>query len=349
MLGIVIGHGWHDDTEKVRVPDGMQLDFFTREDTPMLMSNLLALLRAGELGIPMDSAPAGKEIPNYSYGAFTDEQLARAMQLNHVDPLSTPVEFVPGDTNLCTDLATCPANGPHICTGLLGEAARNGHTHVQFLACRINTEDPRDATHELMNEHGDADTTVDDQYAVWVRSFLGLRPVEQDTAWEDLDYETQVHLAADGEMIDWARCYHARAEMRATDPTGAAAIVAALDDPTKLRLFRDYPDYRHLLADTVQLSQAEQTWITQDFLPQDFQTQVALWISFGEDQQLRYLADPRIADWAGAYRVWDYFQLGMEAEYLADLIRQLDATNRTRLRGEDDLVAHMGPHANALN
>lgn len=84
-------------------------------------------------------------------------------------------------------------------------------------ACRINPDDPRDATHELMGDHGEPDTTVDDRFTVWVRSFLGLTPAEQDKAWEDLDDETRVHLAADGEMIDWARCHDARAAMRAAD------------------------------------------------------------------------------------------------------------------------------------
>ncbi len=163
--------------------------------------------------------------------------------------------------------------------------------------------------------------------------------------WTD---ETRVHLAADGEMIDRATCHEARAAMRAADPAEAAGIVAALDAPVKLRLFRDYPDYRHLLADNVALTDEEQDWITRHFLPQDFTTQVALWLSFGEEQQLRYLASPEVVNWTAAYRAWDYFQLGMEAEYLADLIRQLDETNRARLRGEADLVAHMGTHATAL-
>jgi hypothetical protein len=350
MQSIVIGHGWHDGTEKVLVPDGMQLDFFTREDSPMLMTNLLALLRAGELGIPLDGASGGQEVPNYSYDAFTDEQLARAMQLDHTDPIEAEVYFIPAATNLCTDLANCPALGPHACDGLLGVAAQNGYTHLQLLTCRVNTDDPQPATHELMGDHGEPDTTVDDQFVVWVRSFLGLSPAEQDTAWEDLDHETQVHLADDGEMIDWARCYEARAAMRAAaDPTEAAAIAAALDAPVKLRLFRDYPDYRHLLADNVELSAEELDWINQQFLPQDFLTQVALWISFGEEQQLRYLAHPQMVNWTAAYHAWDYFQLGMEAEYLADVIQHLDDANRARLRSQDDLVAHMGAHAGVLN
>lgn len=350
MQGIVIGHGWHDGGEKVLVPDGVQLDFFTNEDAPLMMTNLLALLRAGELGIPLDSAPGGQEIPNYSYGAFTDEQLARAMQLDHTDPVATPTYFVPEETKLCTDLANCPALGPHTCDGLLGYAAQHGYTHLQLLTCRVNTDAPQPAPHELMGEHGEPDTTVDDQFTVWVRSFLGLSPAEQDKAWEDLDYETQVHLAADGEMIEWAQCYEARAAMRAaSDPSEAAGIVAALDAPVKLRLFRDYLDYRHLLTDNVELSQEETDWIVQEFLPQDFLTQIALWMSFKDEQQMRYLAHPEVVNWTAAYRVWDYFKLGMEAEYLADLIRQLDDSNRTRLRSQEDLVAHMGAHADVLN
>jgi hypothetical protein len=47
----------------------------------------------------------------------------------------------------------------------------------------------------------------------------------------------------------------------AADPTEAAVIAAALDAPVKLRLFRDYPDYRHLLVDNVELSAEELDWI----------------------------------------------------------------------------------------
>ena len=72
-------------------------------------------------------------------------------------------------------------------------------------------------------------------------------------------------------------------------------------------------------------------------------------MSFKDEQQMRYLAHPEVVNWTAAYRVWDYFKLGMEAEYLADLIRQLDDSNRTRLRSQEDLVAHMGAHADVLN
>jgi hypothetical protein len=200
-----------------------------------------------------------------------------------------------------------------------------------------------------MDENGVPSTALDDQLKTYIRSFLGLAPAEQDTAWEDLDYETQVLLSDDGELIDWAQCYHARSQLRETDPAQAATLVAGLPESVRLRLFRDYPDYRHLLADAVQLSDAEQQWIQQDFLTQDFLTQVAQWLSFTTDQQLRYLADPAVVNWAAAYRVWDYFQLGMEAEYLADLIRQLDHANRDRLRTQDDLVGHLGAYATALD
>lgn len=348
MMGIVLGHGWHDDSQKVLVPEGMQLDFFTREDTPMLMSNLLALLRSGDLGIPMDSAVGGEEIHNYGYDAFTEDQYLRAAELSNVDS-NTPVLFTPDATKLCADPANCPALGPHNCGGLFAYAAANNLTHIQLLSCRVDINNRQGPTRELMGDHGEPDTTVDDQFKTWIRSFLTLTTAEQDTAWEDLDHATQVHLADDGVMIEWAECYGARAEMRSADPAQAAAIVGRLTTAVQQRLFSDYPDYRHLLADVVQLSAAEQQWIDQDFLPQDFLTQIALWQSFTTDRQLRYLADEQVTSWAAAYRVWDYFQLAMEPEYLADMVRQLDDTNRARLRSQDDLVAYMGTFAPVLS
>jgi hypothetical protein len=349
MKGILIGHGWHDDGEKVHVPAGMRLEYFAHEHTPMLMSNLLMLLRAGDPGSALHEFAEGEEVQNYHYDAFSDEQMARAEQLNHV-PLDTPVFFAPDGGRLCTDVGNCPAAGPHTCDGVFALAAQQNLTAIQFLACRVDvTADPRpDATVELMGEHGVPETTLDDQYKTWIRSFLSLSPAEQDTAWENLDYETQVLVAGDGEMIEWAECHEARSALRQTDPAGAATLVQGLSEPVRLRLFRDYPDYHHLLESAVQFSDEEQRWIQQDFLTQDFQMQAGQWQSFGTDQQLRYLADPQVANWAAAYRVWDYFQLGMEAEYLADMIRQLDDTNRSRLQTQTDLIDHLGGYAVAL-
>lgn len=350
MKGIIIGHGWHDNTEKVLVPQGIRLHYYTHEHTPMLMTNLLMLLRAGDLGTALHEFDEGVEVQNYHYDTFTDEQRLRAEQLNHV-PNTTPVFFAPDGGRLCTDVTNCPQHGPHACDGVFALAANTGLTDVHFLACRVDvTADPRHPpTHELMDESGVPSTALDDQLKTWIRSFLGLTPVEQDTSWENVDYETQVLLADDGELMDWAQCYDARTRLRETDPTQAAALVAGLPEPVRLRLFRDYPDYRHLLTAAVQLSDAEQQWIDQDFLTQDFLMQVGQWQSFPPDQQLRYLADPEVANWAAAYRVWDYYQIGMEAEYLADLIRQLDAANKTRLQTQDDLITHLGPHAAVLN
>jgi hypothetical protein len=41
--------------------------------------------------------------------------------------------------------------------------------------------------------------------------------------------------------------------------------------------------------------------------------------------------------------------MGDHGEPDIDLIKHLDDANRARLRSQDDLVAHMGAHAGALN
>lgn len=151
MRGVIVGHGWHDGVEKVLVPEGVQLDFLTDEDTPMQMANLLAVVARGEAGIPLDSAAGGEELPSYSSDAFTDEQFARLIALNRMDPADAPMYLVgsadlPLPSALCTDLAGCPALGPHACQGVLGLAARAGLTHLQILACRVSTVAPGPVT-----------------------------------------------------------------------------------------------------------------------------------------------------------------------------------------------------------
>lgn len=347
MKGIIIGHGWHDNGEKIRVPQGVRLAYYTYEDTPMQMSNLLMLLRAGDLGTPMEEFNSGDEVQNYHYDAFTDEQQARAEQVMHVN---TPVFFAPDGALLCTDSANCPQDGPHTCNGVFALAAQQNLTEIHFLACRVDvTLNPRpDAPVELMGADGAPTATLDQQYATWIRSFLGMAPAQQDTAWENLDHETQALIAGDGEMAEWAECFETRIALRDTDPAGAATLVGNLAEGLRLRLFRDYPEYHHLLTDAVQLSIEEQQWLHQQFLAQDFGMQVALWDSLDGDRRLRYLADPQVTNWAAAYRVWDYYRLGMEAEYLADLIRQLDAANKTRLQTNTELIDYLGNHAVAL-
>jgi hypothetical protein len=352
MQCIVVGHGSHDGTEKVVVPEGVQLDFFTREDTPMLMSNLLYLLAGGDLGIPMDSAVAGRDdLPNYTYGSFTDEQLARALQ---VERSTVPVFFagspeLPQPCALCTGQGVCPPDGPHTCTGILGFAAREGYKHVQILACRVNTEDLQPPTEELMNEEGVPDRGVYGALEEYVHGFVGLPPEAQDAEWESLDYDHKVYLASDGEIAQWAEVYEARSAMRAADPVEAAGILAALDPAIRLRLLRDYPDYRHLLQDNVALSPEERAWVAEQFLPGDFDTQVAYWRSLDDQQQLRYLTDPGVASWTTAYNAWEYFMFGMAPAPLADLIGRLDVDARAVLRQRDDIRQYLGASSAVLD
>lgn len=347
MYGALVAHGSHNGTDKVLIPEGMQVDLFTDENTPMEMSNLLALVAAGNLGIPLDTFSGGDELPNYHYDPFSDAQVAAVLALDHLPP-GTPIYFVGGAEitaacNLCETPNDCPALGPHFCDGVLGFAERNGLTHLQLLACRTSTITFPAATTELIGEHGDRETTVHDQFAAWVYTFMGQTHAEQDTAWAQLPDDSKIYLAgSDAEMREWSECYEARTALaQATDTVDAAGTVASLSHEIRMRLLRDYPEYRPYLLDNVALSAAERHWIDNDFLTQDFETQLHQWLSLDSEQQTRYLAHDGMASWVAARTAHENYTFGLPAEPLAQLVYRLDPNARAILRGVANFRAYL--------
>lgn len=356
MRGIVVGHGWlSNSTVMLKVPADVFINFYTDENAPLMISNSLALLSRGDLGIPLDTKSPGEDVANYECESFTDQQISWVVALNRTNPADAPLYFV-GSSDIaspgafCTSPDTCPQDGPHECTGILGLVAREDITELDVLNCRINTDNPAPPTEALIGESGDRDTSLWDEFREWVYAFLGMGLAEKDAAWRELPYATQAYLLSDAEINEWAECYEARMQLASvTNPDEVQQILDRLRDTVRTRLLRDYPEMRQRLAAGVGLSPEEQAWIEQTFLQLPFDLQTAVWRDqLSPQAQARFMAHDQFAVWAQAYNTYELYTFNLSAQNLAALVARMPPAAKAILAQRPDLTGFLAAYPDAF-
>ncbi|MER6466376.1 putative adhesin [Streptomyces sp. NPDC001288] len=194
--GIIAGHGWHDDTDFIVVPQGIRLGFYASPDSGLDFAVMEEAVRRADV-TPLECFDPGARLPNYTYEQFSDLETARVVQANVHDLALT---FVEGRTRLCTDTAVCTALPRHTCDGVLGRAAEQRWHTLHVFACRTNTSAPMAPTNAIRDRHGNPTTEYHDEWKEWIRSFLFLPNDAQDAAWAQMPPQTQAVLGADLEV-----------------------------------------------------------------------------------------------------------------------------------------------------
>jgi putative adhesin Stv-like protein len=248
MTTLVMAHGGRDPKQKeLRVPAGMQIDFYADFDENMFFTNGLAVVARGDVDSPNEAYNAGDPIPNYFYQALTSDQLGWYLQL---DRSESPAWFVgnelPDNTSLCTDYDNCDAwgandgSGTHSCDGVLGKAQTEGETHLVILACRGNMEQAdQPATRSLVGADGKFDDSYVNDLEGEVTRFIALAPTDQETTWAAYPENTKLTFMAFPWMKTWADAHGATQLMLDEGAENYAVYYATLAQDVKNRLEAD--------------------------------------------------------------------------------------------------------------
>jgi hypothetical protein len=348
MQGVVIGHGSHDGTQRVIVPDGLpHLDFFTDEGSGLPVLNLLALVGADHPRTPMHTLVPGAEVPNYQYAPFDAHELLAITTLGKL-PATSQVLLVgtkslPDPIRLCDELEKCPPKGPHTCTGLFGRAAQAGWQRLQIMSCRINTKQHQLATHEMMGANGKRTVAVWDTFHRWVMTFLAKTTAEKDAAWAALSPHQQISTrASDAEMLEWSDCYQARQQIAGamSTPAKLATVVTGLTPAVQLRLLRDHPELRPLVRPHIPVGEEDLIEITAFLAEPNFRAQAGWWLDLDQDILVRMLTDPRIVSWATALYVIQMVEEGLSCASLVAVMTRLDPATRAIVVLNDQRTRH---------
>lgn len=346
MVGVVMGHGSHDGTDMITVPRDLPLEFFTEEGAPLAIVNLLELLKPTHHRVPMQTLRPGDPVPNYQYEPFQPHEVSA---IDFFNGLTVP-NFVVGSPaqlttiRLCEGDGTCPKDGPHTCDGVLGRAAKGNWTKVLVLSCRVDTRKPVTPSNALMTAANKPDTSVFDTLLNWVKAFVAMAPAVQDATWAALnDVERARFYVSELELKERADCLDVRTKLAAAGRPKAAALIAATPPEIKVRLLRDYPQYRDLVTMGVTLDAIERKGVTAfEFRP--IADRTTSWRAMAPAAQLRWMADPAITAWAAARNVLDLFDFGLSGAQLVAVFRKLDPAAQKIALGEqalrDNLVAH---------
>jgi hypothetical protein len=294
MTTLVMAHGGHDSNErKLKVPAGMQIDFYAEFDENMLFMNGLAVLARGDAGTPSQSYAAGDELPNYYYTALSDEQLGWYLQL---DRSGIPTWFVgndlPDNTYLCTDYDDCDAwgandgSGNHSCDGVLGKAHAAGEAHLAIFACRGAFAGPGTSSKTIHNADGTLDQDYYDEMRAEIDRIWVLPKAELEKTWDAYPENTKVALNTSG-MSDWSSAYGARTLLRGQGLETYAAYYPSLSDGAKALLEAD--------PETAGKSYIGQ-WV--GFIVADPAAALTAWNGLNDTNRAALLADPGIAAWA---------------------------------------------------
>jgi hypothetical protein len=242
MTTLVMAHGGRDpEMPGLRVPPGMQIDFYADFDENMFFSNGLAVVARGELGTPNESYTANDPIPNYIYSALSSDQLGWYLQLDRTD---LPAWFVgndlPDETALCTDFVGCDnaganiGEGVHACDGVLGRAQAAGENHLVMLSCRGNIEDPdAQGTEGLVGADGRWDESFQREMDAEVERFAGLGEADREATWLGWPENTRLMFMTYDWMKGWADAYGAKQLLRSDGPQAFAAYYDQLDADAK--------------------------------------------------------------------------------------------------------------------
>ncbi|MBM7774266.1 hypothetical protein JOD54_004470 [Actinokineospora baliensis] len=340
MAGIIMGHGSHHGNDVVTVPAGLPLRFFTDEGSPLLMVNLLELLKRDYPRTPMHTAAPGTTVPNYQYAPFEPYELRAIAQADQLDLprviVGTPAQRT--TVRLCEDPKGCPPAGPHRCAGVFGKAA--GWAELLVISCRIHVGHPQQPTVALMTPTG-RDTSVFDALFAWVSAFVPQPTAAQDVTWKALTERERIRLiASDDEIRFWADCFDLRTRLAALDKAAALDLVKAAPEPVRFRLLRDYPAHRDLARDGIVLLPDERQAIAA-FPRAVFDDQVRVWLDLELADQIRWMADPTMTSWASAFNVLEMFDAGLRGPGLLAMLGELDAAGKAFAQGEPALVQYL--------
>ncbi|WP_018682884.1 putative adhesin [Actinokineospora enzanensis] len=345
MDGVVIGHGQHNGRDEVTVPKGLQVRFFTEPDAPLLMVNLLELLKRDNPRTPMYTMDPGTTIPNYEYGPFRDHEL---LAVETFDELTLP-KLVVGTASrrdpihLCETPAKCPKDGPHKCGGVLAIAAEKGWQRLLVIACRLR-ENHRPVEPPYLMTPAGRDQSVFDALLGWVTRFVAMPAQTQDTTWEALSAKERIRLlAVEDEIRAWSSCHDLRKKI-AADRAAAPALVKATTPENRLRLLRDYPSLRDLVIAEPPLSPEERALIP-NFLREPFEVQHGAWYGLDPEDRVRWSTVPAFASWAAAFNACELFDGGLRGENLLGLLRKLDPAAKAIVHSEPDLAAYLKEHS----
>jgi hypothetical protein len=251
-----MAHGGRDpDMPGLRVPKGMQIDFYADFDENMFFVNGLSVVARGQLGTPNESYTENDPIPNYVYSALDSDQLGWYLQLDRTE---LPAWFVgndlPDQTALCTDFVGCDNAGAnigesqHICDGVLGAAQRSGENHVVILACRGNMADPnQQGTKALVGSDGRWDDSVVDEILEEANDFLSKDFAAQEQTWNSWPEGTKTWFMSHGGMKAWADAYGARQLLKNEGPQPFAVYYEKLTPEARAYLEND-PEIQEALT-----------------------------------------------------------------------------------------------------
>ncbi|GAA3010530.1 putative adhesin [Actinokineospora diospyrosa] len=343
MAGVIMGHGSHVGDDVVTVPAGLPVHFFTDEGSPLLMVNLLELIKRDNPRTPMHTAKPGVAVLNYQYAPFQPHELRAIAQADQLDLPHVVVGTEAQRTalRLCEDPKGCPAQGPHRCAGVFGRAAAGGWSALLVVSCRILTGHTQPPTVALMTPSGKRDTSVFDALFAWVSGFVPQAPAAQDTTWAALSAAERIRLiASDDEIRLWADCLDLRTRIAAVARPAALALVKAAPVLVRFRLLRDYPAHRDLVRDGTTLSPVELKAIA-DFPKAPFDDQVREWLDLDLEDAVRWMADPVMTSWATAFNALEMFDAGLRGPGLLAMLGRLDPAGKAFAQGEPALVEYL--------
>jgi hypothetical protein len=352
MLGVVIGHGSHDGTEQVQVPDGLPVEFFTDEGSGLAMVNLLALLGRDNPRYPMQTMKPGATVPNYMYEPFKAHEIEAITAFNQL-PNTSEVLLVgtpsqPNTIYLCSTPDKCPKTGPHRCAGVFAKAFQEGWQRVQIMSCRVNVKKPQEYTMDMMGPNGQRTIAVNQEFHRWAMSFLAKPTEAQDKEWAGLSKQERIHhRAADAEMLEWSNCYDARERITGVkgNVTALAELVQKLDSDVQLRLLRDYPELHEFVEPHIPTSSEDVQDLNAFLREPNFRVQADEWYGQNPATLAHWLTDSRIAAWASGLRVMEMVNAGLPCDALVGVLRRLDPQTRAMVilnheRTRDLLAVH---------
>ncbi|WP_026423385.1 putative adhesin [Actinokineospora inagensis] len=342
VAGAVIGHGSYDGKHVVTVPRGLEVRFFTEENSPLMLVNLLALLRRDHHRTPMHTAKSGTTVPNYVYEPMRDYELDA---IKTFDQLTDPVILVgtpgqPEPVRLCETPDKCKGDAPHTCGGVFGAAARGNWGVLLVLSCRLHLGTQPVITRYLTSPTGCQDTSVFDELFGWVGRFLAMAAPAQDATWDATPGEQQLRLyAVEDEIREWADCYFTRRQI-AADRAKAISLVKEESVATRFRLLRDYPALGDLVVADPPLVPTERQRIA-DFLRAPRAGQVTTWAALSPADQVRWLTVHGVPSWAAADNALTFFAAGLRGDNLVGLLRKLDPVAKKAVQADPALVRHL--------
>lgn len=351
-MGILIGHGEHDGTQTVKVPAGLQVDFYAYEDSPLPIAILIELLKRGDNARPIVTPAAGESVPNYVYKPWKPHQIAgvKTVRRDWADTLIIGDPGAQDELPLCSNPANCERRKQHDqCTGVFGRAVQRHWTRLQILCCRTKVEDEAPPTKVIKGADGSLDKSFYEAFFSGVMNFVASTPAEKDKIWKSWDPGTQTYqIAVDQDMEEFAACYKARQDIdKKKEPTAKAETIRALPAPLVLQLLRDYPEYREPAAAAHPLDPADKAAIGA-FLQAEYPTQEVEWLEklkADQNQLVSWMIDKRIASWFRLFITLQYITFGLHGKALASMFRQLEPAQRKivldwRPALRDDLTTH---------